>query len=166
MRGINHMRTRYLHVTDAAKDTETRVLAHFTRLLRMALRLQLLTEQEGIMSNTAEIVHSFMEAVESGNFTRARTFLDDQLSFVGPFDKFDRAEPYLEALQKLHPIVEQMKIVKLLANGEDAAVLCEMTTKTPIGTVPIAEFHQVKAGKIAAIRVLFDPRPFAAMFAK
>jgi len=41
-----------------------------------------------------------------------------------------------------------------------------MVTKTPAGTAFIAEWHQVKGGKIAAIRVVFDARPFALMFSK
>ena len=35
-----------------------------------------------------------------------------------------------------------------------------------LGTAFIAEWYQVKGDKIAAIRVVFDARPFAAMFAK
>jgi hypothetical protein len=41
-----------------------------------------------------------------------------------------------------------------------------MVTKSPAGTAFIAEWHRVKGDKIAAIRVVFDARPFAAMFGK
>ena len=37
---------------------------------------------------------------------------------------------------------------------------------TPAGTTFIAEWYQVKDGKIAALRVVFDTRPFAALFGR
>jgi hypothetical protein len=39
-------------------------------------------------------------------------------------------------------------------------------TNTPAGTAFVCEWYQVKGEKIADVRVVFDARPFAAMFAK
>jgi len=55
---------------------------------------------------------------------------------------------------------------KVFVDGNDVCSLYDMVTKTPAGTAFIAEWHQVKGDKIAAIRVVFDARPFAAMFGK
>jgi hypothetical protein len=41
-----------------------------------------------------------------------------------------------------------------------------MVTKTPAGAALIAEWCQVRGDKIASIRVVFDARPFDAMFGK
>ena len=40
-----------------------------------------------------------------------------------------------------------------------------MVTKTAAGVAFIAGWHHVKSGRISAIRVVFDPRPFAPLFA-
>ncbi len=45
-------------------------------------------------------------------------------------------------------------------------VLYEMVTNTPAGTAFIAEWYQVRGGKIAALRAVFDARPFAALFGR
>jgi len=40
----------------------------------------------------------------------------------------------------------------------------DLHTNTPAGTSNIAEWARVKNGKIVEMHVLFDARPFAAMF--
>lgn len=118
------------------------------------------------MPNAAETVHAFMRAMEKGDFAAARNCLADDLSFHGPLETFAAPEPYLESLKKLHHIVERVDVKKMFVDGEDVCLLYDMVTKTPAGTAFIAEWHQVKDGKIRAIRVVFDARPFAPMFAK
>lgn len=116
------------------------------------------------MSDGADVVRGFMQALGKGDFAEARTFLKDQFSFKGPFDSFDRAEPYIEALKRLYPIVDSVDMKKIFTDGNDTCVLYDMATKT-VGTALIAEWYRVEGGKIASIRAVFDARPFAAMFA-
>jgi len=118
------------------------------------------------MSKAAEIVQSFKQALAKGDVAAARKLLHDDLSFRGPIDAFDKPEPYLAALAKLHPIVQRVDVKKLFADGNDVCMLYDMVTNTPAGTAFIAEWMQVRGDKIASIRTVFDARPFAAMFGK
>ncbi len=118
------------------------------------------------MANASKIVGDYQQAIGSGDFTTARRLLHDNLSFHGPIDTFDSPEPYLDSLKKLHHIVQRVDVKKVFADGDDVCVLYDMVTNTPAGTAFIAEWFHVKGEKIAAIRVVFDARPFAAMFAK
>ena len=117
------------------------------------------------MPNAAETVQAFMHAMEKADFASARTCLADDLSFQGPIDKFSAPEPYIEALKKLQLIVERINVRKMFVDGDDVCLLYDMVTKTPAGTAFVAEWHHVQSGRIRAIRVVFDARPFAAMFA-
>jgi hypothetical protein len=99
-----------------------------------------------------------------GDFATARKYLHDNLSFRGPIDAFDRPEPYLQALEKLHKVVERVDMKKMFVDGNDVCLLYDLVTNTPAGTSFVCEWMQVKGEKIAAIRVVFDARPFAAMF--
>jgi hypothetical protein len=65
----------------------------------------------------------------------------------------------IKALAALAPIVKGIEPRKVMVDGDDVATFYDMIT--PMGTSPIAEWHHVTAGKIDAIRVYFDPRPFA-----
>jgi ketosteroid isomerase-like protein len=118
------------------------------------------------MNKAVEIVQAFKQSLAKGDVASARKLLRDDLQFRGPIDAFDRPEPYLEALQKLHPIVERVDVKKLFVDGDDVCMLYDMVTRTPAGTAFIAEWMHVKDGQIASIRTVFDARPFAAMFGK
>jgi hypothetical protein len=107
-----------------------------------------------------------MQAMGKGDTAAARKLLRDDLSFQGPIDAFDRPEPYLEALKRLQPIIERIDVKKMFVDGDDVCVLYDMVTKTPAGTAFVAEWYQIRGDKIASVRVVFDARPFAAMFAK
>jgi len=117
------------------------------------------------LANPLNVIQHFQQALGKGDFTAARQLLQDNLSFRGPIDTFQKPEPYLEALKRLHPIIQRIDILKMFADGNDVCVLYDMVTNTPIGTAFICEWYQVKGDKISSVRVVFDARPFAAMFA-
>ena len=118
------------------------------------------------MAKPADIVQKFLGALGKGDFVAARKYLDDHLSFQGPIDTFQKPEPYMESLKKLHPIIERIEMKKMFVDGDDVCLLYDIVTKTPAGTAFVAEWHHITGDKITAIQVVFDARPFAAMFAK
>jgi limonene-1,2-epoxide hydrolase len=118
------------------------------------------------MATAGKIVSDYQQALGKGDFAGARKLVHDNLLFQGPLDTFHSPEPYFEALKKLHPIIQRIDMKKIFADGNDVCVLYDMVTNTPIGTAFVCEWYQVKGGKIADVRTLFDARPFAAMFAQ
>lgn len=114
--------------------------------------------------SAAEIIQSYQTALGTGDFDTARTFMRDDMSFQGPFDTFTTADDYLGALKQLATIIERIDLKKVFVDGDDVCVLYDMVTKTPAGTAFIAEWYQVQGGKIAALRAVFDARPFAPLF--
>jgi hypothetical protein len=118
------------------------------------------------MSNAAETVAALQKAMGAGDFAAARKLMHDDMTFKGPIDSFSRPEPYLESLKKLHSIVKSISVHKMFVDGNDVCLLYDMETDSPAGTAFIAEWLHVRGGKIASVRVVFDARPFAPMFAK
>ena len=114
--------------------------------------------------NAKDVVMAYQQALGKGDMAAARRHLDDNLSFVGPFENFQRPEPYLEALGKLHHIVERVEPRKTFVDGDDVCLLYDMVTNTPAGTAFICEWYHVRGDKIASVRAVFDARPFAPMF--
>jgi len=117
------------------------------------------------MLKPQETVLAFQRAIGNKDFTAARKLVQDNLEFRGPFDTFHRADDYLHALQKLSAIVEGVDILKVFEDENDVSLFCDLKTKT-VGTSFVAEWYKLKDGKIASVRVVFDARPFAAMFEK
>ncbi len=99
-----------------------------------------------------------------GDWSGAREFLRDDLTFVGPFETFHRADDYLNALKKLHHIVERVEPKKMFVDGDDVCLLYDLVTNTPAGTSFVAEWHHIEKGKISQVHTVFDARPFAPMF--
>ncbi|MCI0571445.1 MAG: hypothetical protein L0Y66_11880 [Myxococcaceae bacterium] len=118
------------------------------------------------MTKATQIVADFMTNMKQGKHAEARRLLADDLRFEGPFDRFERADDYLKALGKLAGIVDHVELKCLVGNEEHACAVYDLVTRTPIGNSAVAEWFQVKAGKIVGIRAHFDARPFAAMFGK
>ncbi len=118
------------------------------------------------MTGAKDVVMGMQAAMGTNDWAAARTHLADAIQFVGPFDSFSKPEEYLDALQKLHHIVDRVDLHKVFVDGEDVCLLYDLVTHTPAGTAFIAEWHHVKNGKIDRIRVVFDARPFAPMMGK
>jgi limonene-1,2-epoxide hydrolase len=117
------------------------------------------------MAKPRETVLAFQKAIGEKDFAAARKLLHDNLEFRGPIDTFRKADDYLHAIQKLSEIVEGVDILKVFEDGNEVSLFCDLKTKV-VGTSFVAEWYDVKDGKIASVRVVFDARPFAAMFAK
>ena len=105
------------------------------------------------------MVAEYFAAFGSGDVAAARRLLRDDLSFKGPIDTFNNADDFVKSLGALAPIVKGIQQRRVMVDGDDVATFYDMLT--PMGSAPIAEWHHVRDGKIDAIHVYFDPRPFA-----
>ena len=112
------------------------------------------------------VAGNFLKAWTKGDFDTARRLLHDDLSFDGPLDKFDNADDYIAALTGLAQIVQSVEEEKVFVDGNDVCVIYNLVTKTPAGAALTAEWYHLRDAKISAVRVIFDARPFAAMFEK
>lgn len=112
-----------------------------------------------------QVVKDFYAGFAQKDLAAVGKRLHPDLFFQGPFDIFHSSAPYLEAIGRLHQIVQRVDIKKIFADGNDVCALWELEAPAPIGTCFVAEWLKVKGDKIASIRAVFDARPFAAMFA-
>jgi quinol monooxygenase YgiN len=114
---------------------------------------------------SSEILKKFYDAVVRKDLAAARTYLADELVFVGLFETYRSAEEYLKALTGLLQITTRLEVKKIIGQGNDVAVFFDLETKAPAeAKVLVAEWHQCKNGKIVHVRSAFDGRPYAAMF--
>src|SRR3989442_11928650 len=110
------------------------------------------------MANAKEIVIAYQKALGKADFAGARRYMHDDLSFVGPFESFNRPEPYLDALGKLHHIVVIVEPRKTFVDGDDVCLLYAMVTNTPAAATFISETGTFRGGKITSGRTAFRSR--------
>src|SRR5579864_2614621 len=117
------------------------------------------------MQNAGDILRNFYIAVAKKDIAGARAYLAEDLLFLGLFETYRNAAEYLTALTGLLAITVRLDVKVIIAEGPNAAVFFELETKAPAAaTTLVAEWHQIKDGKIARVESAFDGRPFAAMF--
>jgi hypothetical protein len=108
-----------------------------------------------------DVVARYHEALGARDFDGARALLREDLRFTGPFESFENADAYLEAVQRLWGVVESIDVRHVSAADGEAVALYDMATKTPAGTQLVCEWYGVEGDSIAWIRALFDTAPFA-----
>ena len=112
-----------------------------------------------------EILRQFYAAVVKRDLISARTYLADDLEFIGLFETYRSPEAYLKALAGLLQVTLRLDVKKIIAEDNHAAVFFDLETKAPVAaTTFVAEWHQIKNGKIFRVQSAFDGRPFEVMF--
>jgi hypothetical protein len=112
-----------------------------------------------------EILKKFYEAVARKDIEGARQYVHDGLIFYGVFETYHGPNEYLTSLTGLLGITTKLEVKTIIADGNNVAVFFDLETKSPAkGNVLVAEWHQIKDGKIYRVRSAFDARPFAKMF--
>ena len=118
-----------------------------------------------VTTASATVLRGFYSAVVRGDLVAARKYLDKDLKFFGLFKTYNNADEYLDALSGLLGVTEKLDVKSIIGEGNDAAVFFDLKTKAPVaGDTLVAEWHQIKEGKIVRVRSAFDGRLFAPMF--
>jgi limonene-1,2-epoxide hydrolase len=108
-----------------------------------------------------EVVAAYHHALDTRDFDAARAVLRNDLRFKGPFDEFQTADDYLEAVRGLWGIVESIEVKHQSSARDEVVVLYEMATRTQAGRQLVCEWFGVENGSIVWIRAVFDTAPFA-----
>jgi uncharacterized protein (TIGR02246 family) len=115
--------------------------------------------------NAGTILKQFYDAVQRRNMAQARSYLADNMVFVGLFETFPNADAYIATSSQLMQIVTRLDVRTIVGDGDNAVICMDMVTTDPVpATTLVAEWHQVRNGKIVRAQSAFDGRPFAAMF--
>ncbi len=115
------------------------------------------------MADPKQVAEGFFDAWTSKDFERARRLLHDDVSFEGPIDSFSDADGYLTSLRQLSGIVTGAEKRKVFVDGDDVCVIYDLKT-APVPSSRTCEWYLVRDGRIAAVSVVFDARPFAPLF--
>jgi ketosteroid isomerase-like protein len=104
---------------------------------------------------------TYFDAWLAGDFARLRSVLADDVDFAGPMGQVTGADDCLRGLEGLAKIITGIDIQKVFTAGSDVLTWYDMAT-TVADPVPVANWMQVRNGKITRIRVAFDPRGIVA----
>jgi len=103
-----------------------------------------------------EVVMSYIQAMDKRDYPAARQYLQDSVFIKGPGgEAFRSPDEFLAMMERQHG---RYDIRKVFTDGDDVCVLYNFVTDK--ATVFFCSWYQIKAGKIASIETIFDPRAF------
>ena len=122
------------------------------------------------MPAPAEIVGKYFDLFATQRYAESRALLADFACAVfsrmtGLNVTFDNPDDFINAVSKLAPLTKGIHKRKVFVDGPDVCIIYDFETGPPVGkTVRIAEWLHVEGDKVSAIEIMFDPRPFTALF--
>ncbi|MDT5084741.1 MAG: hypothetical protein QOJ61_1784 [Mycobacterium sp.] len=112
---------------------------------------------DGVRSTAAR----YFIAWKTRDFHSLRSILADDVSFRGPLGTADGKEDCVAGLERMAQMLTDIDIVKVFVEETDVLTWFNLHTETASPT-PTANWMHIVDGKIARIRVTFDPRELIA----
>lgn len=105
-------------------------------------------------TGSREIVLSCIKALNNEDFKTARTYVSDDMKFIGVLGSRDGADAYFNDMERMRL---KYRIQKVLADDNDVCIFydLEISGKTIFG----CGWYHLENGKIDSLKVVFDPRP-------
>jgi hypothetical protein len=104
---------------------------------------------------------AYFRAGQAHDAGALRAVLADDATFTGPLGTASNADEMATAIQRLFAITTDVVVQIMAANGGDVITWFDLHT-TVAPPTPVANWSQVRDGKIARVRVTFDPRAIVA----
>jgi SnoaL-like domain len=108
----------------------------------------------------AEVAETYFRAWKAGDFDLLRSILAEGATFDGPLGRARNADECVAGLKRMSQIVTDIVIRKTFVDGDDVLTWFDLHTATT-DPLPTVNWRHVDNGKIAWIRVTFDPRPLS-----
>ncbi|MEU9497210.1 hypothetical protein [Streptomyces sp. NPDC048196] len=116
-------------------------------------------------SPTRRTVRAYHDARFRGDVAAAAAHIGDGFTFRSPFVASDSPTGHLDGIDALLGIVTGVDLISELYGDDEATLIYDVHTASPVGTQHTAEHFRLHEGRITAIRLLFDSAPWQAVMA-
>ncbi len=110
------------------------------------------------MSSPAELARTYFRAWQDGDFETLAGVIAEDATFRGPLGTADGGAACVEGLRGMSRMMTSVDVKAMVEQGDDVITWFELHTEAA-PPAPTANWMHVVDGRIAAIRVTFDPRP-------
>jgi ketosteroid isomerase-like protein len=104
---------------------------------------------------------AYFRAWQAQDAAALRALLADDATFEGPLGTAGNADEMAAAIQRLFAITTDVVVQIMAADGGDVITWFDLHTTVAPAT-PVANWSQVRDGKIVRVRATFDPRALVA----
>jgi hypothetical protein len=113
--------------------------------------------------STVDVVRAYHEARFRGDAAAAVALTGTPFLFESPMLRFDDPAAHLAGLPDFLRIVTGVELLSELYGAEEATLVYDVHTASPVGTQRTAEHFRLTGGRITSIRLIFDAAPWQAL---
>ena len=103
-----------------------------------------------------ELVTSYIQAVGERRLEALPPLLESDAEFTLGDNTVRGREAFVGAFRRLLPIIERNDIRHLFVDGDEACVVYDFVTSTPVGPVLSVEHLRLRNGRIASSTLVFE----------
>jgi hypothetical protein len=107
-------------------------------------------------TDSRELVTSYIRAVGEKRLESLPPLLEPDAEFTLGDNTFRGQEAFVGAFRRLLPIIERNDIRHLFVDGDEACVVYDFVTNTPVGPVLSVEHLKLRNGRIASTVLVFE----------
>jgi limonene-1,2-epoxide hydrolase len=109
-------------------------------------------------NDAGSVAKACLEAWTGGDVESVRGMIHDDVTFDGPLGHTEGVDEYMEGLRGMARLVKGAEQHRVAVDGEDVFIVYDLLTDTA-PPIPTVGWYRVREGRIASLRVFFDPRP-------
>jgi hypothetical protein len=103
-----------------------------------------------------ELVTSYVNAVGERRLEALPPLLDPDAQFTLGDNTVRGRDAFVNAFRRLLPIIDRNEIRHLFVDGDEACVVYDFVTSTPVGPVLSVEYLRLRDGLIASSTLVFE----------
>ena len=103
-----------------------------------------------------DLTSAYIQAVGEHRLDDLRPILDPEAEFTLGDATFRGVDAFVGAFVRLMPILERNDIRKVFVDGDEACVIYDFVTSTPVGPVLSVEYIKLAAGLISSTLLVFE----------
>jgi uncharacterized protein YciI len=104
---------------------------------------------------------AYIDAVGQKRFDQLENLLAPDVEFSTPgATPIHGAQDYIRALERLGPILARNEVKRVFVDGNQAGVIYDFVTDTPVGAVPCVEWLTFEGRRIRSSRLIFHSQPW------
>jgi SnoaL-like domain len=108
-------------------------------------------------SANKRLVSDYIHAVGDGRLEELPALLQPGVTFESPGLKTLRGvDEYVSALRRLSPIIARNEIKRVFVDENEACVIYDFVTDTPVGAVASVEWLKIEDDRIASVHLIFE----------
>lgn len=109
---------------------------------------------------TLNIVQAYLGAWQRKDVAAIAELLDADVHFVGPMMDVSGRDRVIASTERIMSMLREFRVRYTFVSGDRAMFTYDFICDPPIGTCRTAEMIEIKGGRIHAIELFYDARPF------